>query len=237
MKKEINKDGEYTPTLGAERFAFLLKSWRLECGWSQNDIKGWSKAIAVEGPNSVSGPLPDSKWSKAENLHKKRYDPKPYFFEALAELNKDVAEGHFSHIADPALRKNLQGEKNGRGNPNMPITDDSGNLWKGSHFFGLFVDEIVAPEKWRLVSSQDASKRSNSYRDLFKQELEANKLPKRQIFEAIKKELNRQRVPAKLIQKIFNVITDQENFTSEDVKNLNRYVKDLPLGVGILGVK
>jgi len=50
-----------------------------------------------------------------------------------------------------------------------------------------------------------------------------------------KKELIKQKVPVKLIQKILNVITDQENFTSEDVKNLNKHVKNLPLGVGTLG--
>jgi hypothetical protein len=234
MAREVNKVEDYIPTLGAERFAHVLRSWREECGWSQNDIKEWSKAVAIEGPNSISGPLPDSKWSKAENLHKKNYEPNPFFFQALALLNRDVANG-FSDIKDRELRMNLQGAKNGRATPNTPITDNKGNLWEGFHFFGVLVDEILPPEKWKLITSQDANKRSNSYRDLFEQELEANQLPKRQIFEAIKKELTKQKVPVKLIQKILNVITDQENFTSEDVKNLNKHVKNLPLGVGTLG--
>ena len=185
---------------GKEAFGFVLKAWRAECDFQQSDITAWKESLGIN--------LHNSQWSNAENA---KIDPKPFFWKALGEFNKNLDKGDFRFIKDKKARESLS--------KSFPLKHDNGKLFTAMDFLGLFLGEVDPPHEYRVITKGEAKNFSESYRDIFEAVLKKTKIQRRELAKTWQEALVEIGVD-KYNQEIFTdvVIHNMENFTPEQMK-------------------
>jgi len=119
-----------------ERIAFgqMLKSWRLQMGWTQYTACDWAK---IAGFEVISyGNLSILEQGTAGELRHKA-------FLQLGELNRRIAERDFSGVTDRRLLDRLAAS--------FPLGDASHPVWDEVQFWTCYIGRLPVPERFRSV--------------------------------------------------------------------------------------
>ena len=154
-----------------ERFARTLHIWRSRAGWAHDTLDRWGEAAGfTRVRNSV--------FSKLERGLTDQ--PLPLTFIQLSIANDRLARKDYGLIPDRKLRELVQGQ--------TPITDEHGNPWNESHFFGHFCGTIEAPpwaQQRQLMTAKQAEDVSIQQRQIFIKYAKDLMLPPPQAFDQL----------------------------------------------------
>lgn len=119
-----------------ERIAFgrMLKSWRIQMGWTQYTAWNWSLAADFE---TISyGNLSILEQGTAGELRHKA-------FLQLEELNRRIAERDFNGVTDRRLRDRLE--------TSFPLRYDGGPIWSAVEFWACYVGRRAIPQRFLQI--------------------------------------------------------------------------------------
>lgn len=119
-----------------ERIAFgqMLKSWRVQMGWTQYTAYDWSQ---IAGFEVISyGNLSILEQGTAGELRHKA-------FLQLGELNRRIAERDFRPVTDRKLLDRLAAS--------FPLGDGNHPVWDEVQFWTCYIGRLPVPERFRSV--------------------------------------------------------------------------------------
>ena len=154
-----------------DRFARTLHIWRVRAGWAHDTLDRWGEAAGfTRVRNSV--------FSKLERGLTDQ--PLPLTFIQLGIANDRLARKDYGVLTDRKLRDLVQAQE--------PITDEQGNPWTETDFFGHFCGTIAAPP-WadvpELMSPAEAERISLQQREMFTKYAQDLMLPPPQAFDQL----------------------------------------------------
>jgi len=161
----------YPSPQSRQRFAQTILIWRTKAGWAHDTMDRWGEAAGfTRVRNSV--------FSKLERGLV--VQPKPLTFIQLGIANDRLARKDYGLIPDRRLRELVQAQ--------VPITDEHGNPWTETDFFGHFCGTIAAPS-WanppQLMTPQQAEELSLQQREMFTKYAKDMMLPPAQAFDQL----------------------------------------------------
>lgn len=120
----------------AERIAFgrMLKSWRIQMGWTQYTAWTWAQAADFE---MISyGNLSILEQGTAGELRHKA-------FLQLEELNRRISRRDFSGVTERRLRDRLEAS--------FPLGDDDAPTWSAVEFWACYVGRRPIPQRFLQI--------------------------------------------------------------------------------------
>lgn len=123
----------------AERIAFgrMLKSWRIQMGWTQYTAWNWSLAADFEVISY--GNLSILEQGTAGELRHKA-------FLQLEELNRRISRRDFSGVTERRLRDRLEAS--------FPLGDDDAPTWSAVEFWACYVGRRPIPQRFLQIPEQ-----------------------------------------------------------------------------------
>lgn len=162
---------KYPSPESRQRFGRTLLLWRTKAGWAHDTMDRWGEAAGfTRVRNSV--------FSKLERGLV--VQPKPLTFIQLSIANDRLARKDYGLITDRRLKDLVHAQ--------VPITDEHGNPWTETDFFGHFCG-VVDPPEWaqgpQPMTPKQAEELSLQQREMFTQYAKDLMLPPAQAFDQL----------------------------------------------------
>ena len=196
-----------------KRLGKAVSAWMRINGFSQQNIHDWASAAGTNGPWNSSISL----------LQRGKLDCKGQFWVAFGQLNKDLADGNLNYITDRRLKDKLKEAQ--------PFLTEEGRPATAGDLFCMFIGE-KAPnhlyDKPQELSTEDAERLNQQYRDCFRQLAIDLMLPPKEAWAVIEPHCKTLGMTSNQVDFMRQVLIGFADYSADDLMELTTGVGQKP---------